>query len=44
VSIALPAGRVHAFRAFGEKPLVTLGIHIFGKPTVNYVEPPPAGS
>ena len=43
VSITFPAGRVHAFRVVGEKPLVTYGIHTFGKRIVNYVEPRPAG-
>ena len=36
VTIAIPANRRHAFRALGEKPLVTLGIHIHGKRIVEY--------
>jgi quercetin dioxygenase-like cupin family protein len=40
VSIVLPANRVHAFRVVGEKPLVTYGIHTFGKRIVDYVGPP----
>ena len=40
VSITFPADRVHAFRTVGSKPLVTFGIHTFGKRIVNYVDPP----
>ena len=40
VSITFPANRVHAFRAIGDRPLVTFGIHTFGKRIVNYLEPP----
>ena len=36
VTIAIPANRKHAFRALGEKPLVTLGIHVHTKRIVNY--------
>jgi quercetin dioxygenase-like cupin family protein len=43
VSITFAANRVHAFRVVGEEPLVTYGIHTFGKRIVNYVEPPPTG-
>jgi len=43
VSITFPANRVHAFRVVGEDPLVTYGIHTFGKRIVNYVEPPAGG-
>jgi quercetin dioxygenase-like cupin family protein len=43
VSITFPANRVHAFRVVGEEPLVTSGIHTFGKRIVNYVEPPLPG-
>ena len=39
VSITFPANRVHAFRTVGDQPLVTFGIHTFGKRIVNYVEP-----
>jgi len=39
VSITFPANRVHAFRTVGDQPLVTYGIHTFGKRIVNYVEP-----
>ena len=43
VTVAIPANRKHGFRAIGDKPLVTLGIHIHGKRIVEYVERP-AGS
>jgi mannose-6-phosphate isomerase-like protein (cupin superfamily) len=44
VTIAVPAHRVHAFRVIGDRPLVTFGIHTFGKRIVNYVsESPNAG-
>jgi len=36
VTIAIPANRKHAFRALGEKPLVTLGIHMHAKRIVNF--------
>ena len=36
VTIAIPAGRVHAFRTLGERPLVTYGIHASAKRTVDY--------
>jgi quercetin dioxygenase-like cupin family protein len=36
VTVVLPANRPHAFRADGDEPLVTLGIHTFGKRIVNY--------
>ncbi len=36
VTVVLPANRPHAFRAVGDAPLVTLGIHTFGKRIVNY--------
>jgi quercetin dioxygenase-like cupin family protein len=40
VSIAFPANRVHGFRTVGDQPLVTYGIHTFGKRIVNYMEAP----
>jgi quercetin dioxygenase-like cupin family protein len=40
VTIALPANRVHAFRVVGDRPLVTFGIHTYGKRIVNYVSAP----
>jgi mannose-6-phosphate isomerase-like protein (cupin superfamily) len=43
MSIAFPANRVHGFRTVGDRPLVTFGIHTFGKRIVNYVEPPAGG-
>jgi len=43
VSITFPANRVHAFRGVGDQPLVTYGIHTFGKRIVDYAEPPAAG-
>lgn len=36
VTVMLPANRPHAFRVIGDKSLVTLGIHTFGKRIVNY--------
>ena len=36
VTIAVPAGRVHAFRALGTRPLVTYGIHASGQRIVDY--------
>ena len=36
VTVVLPADRAHAFRVRGDEPLVTLGIHTFGKRIVNY--------
>ncbi len=42
VTVVLPAHRPHVFRVVGDEPLVTLGIHTFGKRIVNYKEQPPA--
>ncbi len=36
VTVAIPANRKHGFRALGEKPLVTLGIHMHGKRIVEF--------
>ncbi|MGD9617716.1 MAG: cupin domain-containing protein [Alphaproteobacteria bacterium] len=36
ITVVLPANRPHAFRALGDEPLVTLGIHTFGKRIVNF--------
>jgi quercetin dioxygenase-like cupin family protein len=36
---SIPAGRVHGFRVIGDRPLVTYGIHTFGKRIVNYKDP-----
>ena len=36
ITVVLPADRPHAFRVVGDAPLVTLGIHTFGKRIVNY--------
>jgi mannose-6-phosphate isomerase-like protein (cupin superfamily) len=36
VTISIPVGRVHGFRVLGSEPLVTYGIHTFGKRVVNY--------
>lgn len=36
VTVAIPANRKHGFRALGDKPLVTLGIHMHGKRVVHY--------
>ncbi|HKS88027.1 MAG TPA: cupin domain-containing protein [Stellaceae bacterium] len=41
VTISIPAGRVHGFRVLGDEPLVTYGIHTFGKRIVNYRDEPP---
>ena len=38
-TVVLPANRPHAFRVIGDRPLVTFGIHTFGKRIVNYREP-----
>src|SRR4051812_1066602 len=35
-TIALPPRRPRGFRVVGDEPLVTLGIHTFGKRIVNY--------
>jgi mannose-6-phosphate isomerase-like protein (cupin superfamily) len=40
VTISIPANRVHGFRVLGHKPLVTYGIHSFGKRIVNYKDRP----
>ena len=42
VTVVLPANRPHIFRVVGDEPLVTLGIHTFGKRIVNYKEQPTA--
>jgi mannose-6-phosphate isomerase-like protein (cupin superfamily) len=44
VTIVVPANRVHAFKVVGDRPLVTFGIHAFGKRIVNYVSPPPSAN
>jgi quercetin dioxygenase-like cupin family protein len=36
VTISIPAGQVHGFRALGDEPLVTYGIHTFGGRIVNF--------
>ena len=36
VTISIPADRVHGFRVLGDEPLVTYGIHSFGKRIVNF--------
>jgi quercetin dioxygenase-like cupin family protein len=40
VTISIPANRVHAFKVVGDRPLVTFGIHTYGKRIVNYLSPP----
>jgi quercetin dioxygenase-like cupin family protein len=42
VTIAIPARRRHGFRALGEAPLVTYGIHLSEKRIVDYA--PPTGA
>ena len=42
VTVVLPANRPHVFRVVGDRPLVTFGIHTFGKRIVNYKEAPAA--
>lgn len=42
VTISIPAGRMHGFRVIGDKPLVTYGIHTFGRRIVNYKGEPAA--
>jgi quercetin dioxygenase-like cupin family protein len=37
ITVAIPAHRKHGFRALGDKPLVTLGIHMHAKRIVDYV-------
>jgi quercetin dioxygenase-like cupin family protein len=39
LTIAIPTGRVHAFRATGDRPLVTFGIHASDKRIVDYATP-----
>jgi len=39
VTVAIPAHRVHGFRATGNRPLVTLGIHASPKRIVDYQKP-----
>ncbi|HTV46491.1 MAG TPA: cupin domain-containing protein [Stellaceae bacterium] len=39
VTIALPANRVHGFRAIGDRPLITFGVHASGQRIVDYVTP-----
>lgn len=36
VTVAIPANRKHGFRAVGDKPLVTLGIHMHDKRIVEF--------
>jgi len=36
VTVVIPANRVHGVRVVGDRPLVTLGIHTFGKRVVYY--------
>jgi quercetin dioxygenase-like cupin family protein len=36
VTIAIPTGRVHAFRVTGDRPLVTFGIHASDRRIVDY--------
>jgi len=43
VTVVLPANRPHAFRVVGDRPLVTFGIHTFGKRIVNYKDDAAAG-
>ena len=38
-TVVLPAGRPHAFRVVGNRPLVTLGIHTAGSRIVDYKDP-----
>jgi quercetin dioxygenase-like cupin family protein len=44
VTVTIPANRVHGFRVIGDRSLVTLGIHAFGKRIVNYVQAPQSGA
>jgi mannose-6-phosphate isomerase-like protein (cupin superfamily) len=39
LSITFPVNRVHGFRTVGDRPLITFGIHTFGKRIVDYVDP-----
>jgi quercetin dioxygenase-like cupin family protein len=36
ITITLPANRPHRFKTVGDRPLITFGIHAFGKRIVNY--------
>jgi len=38
ITVSIPAHCKHGFRALGDKPLVTLGIHMHGKRIADYVE------
>ena len=38
ITVTIRAGRKHGFRALGDKPLVTLGIHMHTGRIVDYVE------
>jgi quercetin dioxygenase-like cupin family protein len=40
VTVAIPANRKHGFRALGDKPLVTLGIHMHDKRIVEFAPDP----
>jgi quercetin dioxygenase-like cupin family protein len=42
VTVVLPANRAHAFRVIGDQPLVTFGVHTFGRRIVDYKEPTPS--
>jgi quercetin dioxygenase-like cupin family protein len=42
VTVVLPANRPHAFCVIGDEPLITLGIHAFGKRIVNYKDASPS--
>jgi quercetin dioxygenase-like cupin family protein len=44
VTVVLPANKPHAFRVVGDQPLVTFGIHTFGKRVVNYKDAPASSS
>lgn len=39
ITVVIPANRVHGFRTIGDRNLVTLGIHTFGKRIVAYKDP-----
>jgi quercetin dioxygenase-like cupin family protein len=41
VTVVIPAGRAHGFRAIGDEDLVTFGIHAFGKRVVDYKDAQP---
>jgi mannose-6-phosphate isomerase-like protein (cupin superfamily) len=44
VSVVVPPNVRHSFRAIGDRPLVTYGIHAHGQRIVNYKDAPPTAA